>query len=231
MKKISLLVVLLVTFLSFASTPTSAQILYDNGVGTGGYGYYADVGSTFSEAGDVFTAGLSGTVNFVDFSGLYYGGSTPTTDSFVLSLYSVNSGAPNTLIASTTSLLPSFSRTPVGTHTTTTGGTLTVYQFSGFVQTPLTLAAGTSYYFGISDTSNPYQNFAVVISDTVPAGGSTAEFSRIAGTSTFSATGPDALSFQLQSLDVPEPSAWELLALSCVGLVLARKCALRSPRA
>jgi hypothetical protein len=212
-------------FLAFASAPAPAQILFDNGsaaLGSGGYGYYADAGnSSYTEAGDVFTPTLSGTANYVSFAGLYYGGSTPTTDSFVLSLYSTTAGAPGTLISS--SLLPIYSRAVLGS-----GESQTVYEFSGLLQTPLTLTTGTSYYFGITDTSDPYKNFAFVVSSSVPPGGSTSEYSRIAGTSTFVATGPDALSFQLES--IPEPGEWGLLALGAGGLFLAGRSARRSSR-
>jgi len=219
-------VLLLLLALVSASVPASAQILFDNGsaaLGSGGYGYFADTGnSEFTEAGDVFTATLSGTANYVDFAGLYYGGNTPATDTFVLSLYSTSGGAPGTLI--TQSLLPSYSRTLLGM-----GESKTVYEFSGMLQSSMSLTAGTSYYFGITDTSDPYQNFAVVVSGTVPPGGSRAEYSRNAGTSnTFTPTGPDALSFELES--VPEPSEWGLLALGCGVLVLAGKYARRFSR-
>src|SRR5260221_4054162 len=134
-----LLVVLLLTFLSFTSNSASAQIvLFDNGpaaLGADGKGDYADTGNFYSMAGDVFTASLSGTANYVVFAGLYYGGTTPTTDSFVLNLYSTSSGAPDTLIS--TSTLPSFSRTVLGS-----GASETIYQFSGLLQTPFTIAAG-----------------------------------------------------------------------------------------
>jgi hypothetical protein len=238
--KTALLAILLLTFLSFTSSSASAQILlFDNGsaflasggYGSGGYGYYADAGNppyspanpTYSAAGDVFTPSVTGTANYVSFAGLYYGGLTPTTDSFVLSLYSTSSGSPNSLIS--TSMLPSFSRTLLGS-----GISQTIYQFSGLLQTPLSLTAGTSYYFGITDATNPYRNFAVAVSAAVPPGGSTAEYSLEAGTSsTFLATGPDALSFQLEA--VPWPKGWVLVVLACICLVLAKRCARRSPRA
>ena len=229
MKKHHLPLPVLVLFISlfFICVPASAQVLFDNGsaaLGSGGYGYYADTGNPdYSEAGDVFTATMSGTANYVDFAGLYYGGTTPTTDTFVLSLYSTSGGAPGTLI--TQSLLPSFTRTLLGS-----GESQLVYEFSGNLTSSMTLTAGTSYYFGITDTSNPYKNFAVVVSGSVPPGGSTAEYSKVAGTAnTFVATGPDALSFELQS--VPEPAAWELFAFGFAALVLGRRFTRRSARA
>lgn len=241
--KILLPILLLLTFLAFTSTSASAQVLYDNGTGTTGYGYFADAGNppytdanpTFSEAGDVFTAGVSGTVTSIDFSGLYYGGTPPTSDSFVLSLYSTSAGAPATLIKSTTFTTASFSQTAVGTHDDTENDTFyTVYQFSGQLQSSLSLTAGTTYYFGISDLTDPYEDFAVAISDpaSTPAGASDQEYSLEAGTSnTFKQEGPDVLAFQLKGEAVPEPNAGELLLLGGLGLFLARTYARRSQRA
>jgi hypothetical protein len=204
--------VLLSAVLSAGSA--SAQILFDNGPAVlgntgGGYGYYADSGNTQTESGNVFTPTLSGTAYLVSFAGIYYGGSVPTTDTFVLSLYSTVSGAPDVLSTPVTSTLSDVSRTVRGT-----GITQTIYEFTGILNSPLTLDTGTYYYLGISDTTNPYKDFAVAVA--APTG-ATSEFSYETTTSSFE-PGTDALSFQLSA---PEPSNVTLLVLGAAGLLLA----------
>jgi hypothetical protein len=242
--KTPLLVLLLLTLLSLTSTSASAQILYNNGVGTTGPGDYAnsDPGTTYSEAGDVFTPtfgpiGTVGTVNIVDFSGLYYNaalpnGTPPTSDSFVFSLYLL--ATPSSAPSGTPTITDSFSSYSRVTangdiHTTSSGTQYTVYQFSGFLETPFTITSGTSYYFGISDQNDSDQNFAVDLSSSVPPGGSSLEYSLTTATSTFDGPVDAALAFQLES--VPEPKGWELGVLACSCLVLLRRCARRSPLA
>ena len=214
-KKVAFLPVLAALFLGSISH-LHAQILFSNGLaalGSGGYGYYADTGSPYySEAGDVFTPSLSGTAYTVNFAGIYYGGVTPTTDTFVLSLYSTSLGAPNTLISPVTSTLSGLSRVVLGN-----GESQIVYQFSGNLNTPLALTAETAYYLGITDTTTSYQNFAV---DVTAVPGSTSEYSLVAGTSSNFIPSEDSLAFELA---VPEPSEWELIVLGCVGLMIARK--------
>jgi hypothetical protein len=209
-------VVALFTWLILAGTSAQAQVLYDNGsaaLGVPGTGEYADTGDpNYSMTGDVFTALNNGTAYSVDFAGVFYNGAAPgtppATNSFVISLYSTSGGAPDTLTV--TSPLFNVSSVDLGL-----GKSRTVYEFSGLLDTPFTLTAGTSYYLGISDTSNPYEDFAV--DHTTYAGASSNGYSL--GSDGFVSSGK-ALSFDLV---VPEPGEWALVALSLAGLIVARK--------
>lgn len=211
---------------ALAATSASAQIIYDNGVGTTGKGLYAEAsdGAGYDiSAGDVFTAGTTGTVNAVDFSGEYYSGSPETGDVFALNLYSASTvTGPGALIVSDT--FSSYTQLQVGTHTI--GGTTTmlpVYQFDGSLQQAFTLTAGTTYYFSISDlTSTGPDNFAVVYSDN-QAGGSNLEYSAAGGTAGGYDMALDGATLAFQLKDVPEPSEWALLIFGAVGIVLARR--------
>jgi hypothetical protein len=217
--KTPLLVTLLLALLSFAGTPASAQFLYDNGSGALGFpgiGDFADTGDpNYSMAGDVFTAPTSGTAFVIDFAGIYYNGATPgtppSTDTFVISLYSTVGGAPDTLISPPSPITLS----DLSVETLGLGRTRTIYQFSANLDTPITLTAGTSYYLGITDTTSPYQDFAVA--HTAAPGASSNGYSL--GTGGFVATG-NALAFDLV---VPEPSESALIVFGFAGLALARK--------
>jgi hypothetical protein len=201
-----------------------AQIIYDNGVGTTGYGYYADASNTAAgddtAAGIVFTATQSGTVNDVDFSGIFYSGTEATGDTFALNLNTASTTTgPGTPIISDS--FTSYLETAVGTHVTGAGAHLTVYQFDGSLAVPFTLTAGSTYYFSISDLTSGQDDFAVVVSNSVPPGGSTREYSVSTTPGTYD-TSTDPLAFQLKNLVVPEPGECALMGLGLLGLLVAR---------
>jgi len=220
--KILLSTTLLVTFLSLALTQASAQVLYDNGApalgSPNGVGFYADTNSPVeTEVGDVFTAPTSGTAAVINFSGIYYGYGAPgtltptTTDSFLISLYALAPGAaPSTADTPITSTVSDLTRTFLGL-----GNSKYIFSFSGVLDTPLTLTAGSTYYLGISDTTSPYEDFAVSATATPT---SSTGYAIPAGATDFGAEGSAPLSF---SLATPEPKAWALGIMGIIALCVA----------
>jgi hypothetical protein len=215
--KTSLLLVLFLTFQGLVCNSAKGQTLYDNGsavLGAGGYGYYADTGNpSYSEAGNVFAPSLSGTADTISFAGIYYGGVPPTTDNFVLTLYSTSSNAPDSVLS--TSTLKGVSMAVLGS-----GESETIYQITGNLNTPFSLSEGTPYYLGISDTTDPYENFSVAVS--ANPGGATTVYSLLAGTPHTFVPSTDSLAF---TISAPEPSAWSLMLIimAALGLLLARR--------
>jgi hypothetical protein len=208
-------------FVALTCITASAQILYDNGSGAlgspNGVGVYADTGSSYVMEGNIITPTESGTAFSITFAGIYYGPngngtdvSLPATDAFVISLYSAPGGVPDTTDAPITSVVSNVTRTLLGA-----GNSQPVYQFTGTLNTPLTLAANSSYVLGISDTTNSYEDFAVDLTNNTSGG--TVNIAKLANGS-FQTYSDTPLAF---SLDVPEPSEWALMVLGAAGLFAA----------
>jgi hypothetical protein len=213
--KISLVALVALAIFVLGRTPVSAQILiYDNGAPVlGTFSFNADSGdpSGLTMAGNVFTATNSGNAGLISFAGSYKFDALPSSDHFVLSLYSVSGDAPAALLG--TSTLSAVSRTYIGQ-----GSTHADYTFGAVINTPLAFAAGTQYYLGLSDVGDG-EDFGFGLTANPLA--ATNEQSLLSGS--FNAdTG--SLSF---ALAVPEPSEYALLVVSGLGLFFAKKLRLR----
>jgi hypothetical protein len=195
-----------------------AQILFSNGAGAVGNNssdsFSADADFYRSEAGNVFSDTVTGTGNFIQFAGLY----APypvSSDNFTLSLYATASGAPSTLLASTG--ITGLTRSALGT----TSDGIPIYQFSGYLSTPISLTAGTSYYLGFSD-SDSSAGFALD-----PAVVQTAAEAEYYHTSAGFSAGTSAnLAFTVSEVvSAPEPSSSALLlgSLSALLVLMRRR--------
>jgi len=216
MKKPILTLALLAGLTTFAGNAKAQTTLFDNGSPITNYsgGYFADAAWQYYQAGNIFIPTASGIANVVDFAGTYWNGGVPVavppSDSFTLSLYSVSSGTPDSIIASST--LSGLTRTSLGVIDGFTG-----YEFSGFLNTPFTLNSSTSYYLGISDQTTGGSYFSIL--KTAISGSATAEFSHNTNGTFVSRT--DSLSFDLKNSAVPEPSTYALLGLGAIGMLMA----------
>jgi MYXO-CTERM domain-containing protein len=211
-----LFVALAVIILAFSCTSAQADDLFNNGApqvsGVHAAGFLADAGYNFDEAGNVFTPTESGTVDDINFAGYYFldQSGTPTTDSFTVSLYATSSDQPTTLIA--TSALSGLVRTGLGSSS----DGYTIYSFTGSLATPLTISSSDTYYLGITDATNPTEDFTV--DDTASPGLSNIEKSFDVSAGTFIG-GDGFISFDLVgTAAVPEPFTWALL-LGGLGLL------------
>jgi hypothetical protein len=211
-----------------ASLPGRTQVLFDNGSAGASSPtlYFGDTGYEYTMAGNVFTPTASGAAGQINFAGAYaasnavYGqpGLDPS-DSFVLSLYSVSNGAPDELLAS--SAVSGVQKVDTGFNILG-AEKLEVYNFSGTIATPFTLATNQSYYLGFTDTTNPYGAFGVVMTDTT--GPADVDYSYYASTGTFqevtensASNTPPSLAFELSA--TPEPSAGMLGCLAGLALI------------
>jgi hypothetical protein len=205
--------------LAFSCIRAPAQILFNNGAAD-----LTNTTETFNAdegglVGDIFTPNLGGTATTINFAGLYFNSNTlPTSNDFTLSLYSVSAGAPVTLIS--TSTLSGVSETLIGT-----GGldlAYNIYEFSGTLNTPFSLNAGTEYYLGISDTTSPNEGFNLAYS----AGSATSLYLGEVGYNEFESVPGNAVSFALsgsEAADTPTMPPWGLAVLALLLLLIAAK--------
>lgn len=97
-----------------------------------------------------------------------------------------------------------------------------VYEFSGTLNTPFSLSAGTEYYLGISDTTSPYEGFNVAYS----TGPATSLFLGEVGYDEFESAPDNAISFALsgaEAADTPTMPPWGLAVLAVLLLFIAAK--------
>jgi hypothetical protein len=212
---------LFVALLALASVSAPAQVLYDNGepalMSSNGFGWQADTNDTLgqTEVGDVFSPTQSGIATSISFGGVFAAGNHPgtfpsTSNTFTISLYAGTPDASATPIVNT---LTNFTVQNLGI-----GSMRTVYEFTATLSTPLTLTVGSSYFLGITDTSDPYEDFAVV--QTNNAASSNGYY--LSSGSFHAASLP--LSF---ALSAPEPSQWTLMPCGALVLLAAGRWARR----
>lgn len=172
-------------------------------------GMLADVDHiSFIEAADDFSlmAG-SNTFNQVQWWGIYGSGTTPATDDFTLSIYADSSGSPGGLVQSLG--INSVQRENSGLFNGVSN--LPVYEYTAYVGNT-TLAAGTSYWLGISNDSGG-NNWAWVLHD--PFTGNARVYS--SQNMSFGVGQNSELSFNLKfDNSIPEPSTIGILAIVAV---------------
>jgi hypothetical protein len=204
-------------------------VLFDNGAaGTTSATIAADSNGEvpFSPEGNVFTPTVGGTVTEINFAG-EYGFNDPLDDNFTLSLYSTISGAPTTSTLLGTSTLTNFSRTDSGILL---GDGFNLYDYSGTLNSPFTLDAGTPYYLGIADTTAipgypaPGGVGVFYLAESVSPGSANALYSlgnSEVGNHFFGPT-DFPVAFELSGTAAPEPSTWALLLGGLSGLAFWR---------
>ncbi|MCE0483226.1 MAG: PEP-CTERM sorting domain-containing protein [Methylacidiphilales bacterium] len=89
------------------------------------------------------------------------------------------------------------------------------YSFTGTLDSPLNLVAGTEYYLGITDDDNPYEKFGFE-AETTTLGPASIAYT-YAPSRGFSYPLP-GYSFDFELLASPEPSTWAML-LGGLGLL------------
>jgi hypothetical protein len=213
---------------AFSCASASAQVIFNNGavnLANSTETLNADYNSTTGKTnmvGNVFTPTVGGTVSSINFAGLYFASNTvPTSDTFTISFYAVSSGTPIALIS--TSTLSGVTRSLVGTGGF--NGAYSVYEFTGILNTPFNLSAGTSYFVGISDRTFPSEEFNVAYS----SGSATSLFEGKLGYGEFEAEPSGALSFSLSgtitsppaSGDTPTMPPWGLAVLALLLFFIA----------
>jgi hypothetical protein len=127
-----------------AVPPAHADTLYSQAPTTG-YAYYSGSGVDYVSY-DNFTLGANGTVTSVTWYGLY--GDHPVGSYFTIDLFSNSSGAPGTLLSSTTV----GNGSPIDTGTYQFPGH-DIYSYSAAIN-PFSATAGTEYWLTIVSSSS-----------------------------------------------------------------------------
>ncbi len=192
------------------SAPALAdQVVYNGGSPDQG-------GTIYAESTDGFAVGMNftlptGVTSISDAN--WWGGCYPSTNcgtspSFTLGIYTDTGGSgPGTEIASVS--VGGANQTATGNLI---GGSYTEYAYSASFA-PISLMAGTEYWFSITGTTGG-GTFGVETTSSAPSGSQLYTYGIFGD---YWSSAPETLAFELTS-GVPEPSTWAMMGLGFAGL-------------